>query len=32
MCTEHMPADVLTKCLSKDKHCNCVSRLGLQIV
>lgn len=30
--TENMPADVLTKCLGKDKHYNCVSHLGLQIV
>ncbi|KPJ11482.1 Retrovirus-related Pol polyprotein from transposon TNT 1-94 [Papilio machaon] len=32
LATEYMPADVLTKCLSKDKHSNCISHLGLQIV
>lgn len=30
--TEHMPADVLTKSLTKDKHFNCVSDLGLKTV
>lgn len=30
--TEHMPADVLTKPLGKDKHFNCVSNLGLRTV
>lgn len=32
MPTECMPADVLTKPLSKDKHCNCISNLGLTTV
>lgn len=28
--TEHMPADVLTKSLTKDKHFNCIVRIGLK--
>lgn len=32
MPTECMPADVLTKSLCKDKHCNCVCNLGLKTV
>lgn len=32
MCTEQMPADVLTKPLCKDKHYNCLKNFGLKII